>query len=238
MGRVDAITFDFWNTLIAEQLGSDHRVARWSAALREHELEVPEETFTEAVTALWVWFQQEWEENRQVTQAAATDHFLAGVGLSGHEAVRAALLQSLHDGFDPAEMTMAPHLADALEALRSAGVRIGIICDVGITPSVTLRRYLEHHGVLGHFNHWSFSDDVGVYKPDPAIYAHAMAGLGVTDPSRMAHIGDLRRTDVTGARAAGWLSLRYTGFNDDTSELPEADLVIDDHLELPVALAR
>ena len=37
----------------------------------------------------------------------------------------------------------------ALEQLKAGGLRVGIICDVGLTPSVTLRGYLEHHGLLG-----------------------------------------------------------------------------------------
>ena len=61
---------------------------------------------------------------------------------------------------------LAPNVGDSLRALAGAGVRIGIICDVGLTPSATLRRYLDHHGLLGYFDHWSFSDEVGWYKPD------------------------------------------------------------------------
>jgi putative hydrolase of the HAD superfamily len=143
------------------------------------------------------------------------------------------MVASLREGFDPSEMETAPALAESLEQLRSSGLRIGIICDVGLTPSVTLRSYLDHHGLLQYFDHWSFSDEVGVYKPDGRIFAHAMEGLGITDPAAMAHIGDLRRTDVAGARAAGWRSLRYTGFSDDPTDLPEADDVVSDHSQLP-----
>ena len=54
-----------------------------------------------------------------------------------------------------------------------AGLRIGIVCDVGLTGSPTLLAHLEHHGLADHFDHWSFSDVVGVYKPAPEIFAHA-----------------------------------------------------------------
>lgn len=64
-----------------------------------------------------------------------------------------------------------------------------------------------------------------------------MEGLGVSDPSRMCHIGDLRRTDVAGAKAAGWLAIRYSGLVDDPSDGPEADIVIRDHAELPDLLS-
>jgi FMN phosphatase YigB (HAD superfamily) len=48
----------------------------------------------------------------------------------------------------------------------------------------------------------------------------------------MAHIGDLRRTDIAGARGAGWKSIRYIGFFDDQSDLPEADHVVKAHGDL------
>jgi putative hydrolase of the HAD superfamily len=116
-------------------------------------------------------------------------------------------------------------------------LRIGIICDVGMTPSTVLRGYLERFDVLRHFDHWSFSDEVGVYKPHPTIFRHALDGLDVTDPTRAAHIGDLRRTDVAGARAMGMLAVRYRGVEDDPVDpdagpAVEGDHVIDDHNEL------
>ena len=69
-------------------------------------------------------------------------------------------------------------------------MRIGIICDVGMTASPTLRERLDMFGVLEYFDHWSFSDEVGCFKPWPAVFEHALAGLGVDDPSR-------RRTSAT-----------------------------------------
>jgi putative hydrolase of the HAD superfamily len=118
-------------------------------------------------------------------------------------------------------------------------VKIGIICDVGMTPSTALRDVLAHHDLLSLFDHWSFSDEVGCYKPSPGIFAHAAAGLGVSDvpPSQIAHIGDLKRTDVAGAQGVGWTSVRYTGsFDDASSEGPEADHVLASHADLPVVL--
>jgi FMN phosphatase YigB (HAD superfamily) len=55
----------------------------------------------------------------------------------------------------------------------------------------------------------------------------------------MAHIGDLRRTDVGGARAVGWTAVRYRGLNDDApgdDDHPDASVVIDHHDELIEAL--
>jgi FMN phosphatase YigB (HAD superfamily) len=108
-----------------------------------------------------------------------------------------------------------------------------------MTPSVTLRAHLTDRGLLGYFDHWSFSDEVGVYKPDPAIFRHALAGLSQAAgrdiaPAEAAHVGDLRRTDIAGARAMGMTAVRYTGvFDDDSQPEPEGHHVVDDHRRLP-----
>lgn len=229
--KVEAITFDFWNTMIAENGSSaDHRADQWTHLLSDAGYEMDQVVFERAMTDLWSWFNAEWEGLRIVTPEMAITRVLELMDVPRDPALVGAMVDTLHDGRDPDEMQTAPGLGDALESLRSAGLRIGIICDVGFTPSSTLRRYLDHHGLLEHFDGWSFSDEVGCYKPAPEMFSHARASLGVTGP--MAHIGDLRRTDIAGARQAGWLSLRYRGFYDDRSDLPDADILVDQHDQL------
>ena len=116
-------------------------------------------------------------------------------------------------------------------------MRLGIICDVGMTPSTALIANLEREGILELFDHWSFSDEVGHYKPAPEIFEHALAGLGGIEPSASAHVGDLRRTDVAGARAMGMTAVRYTGvFDDDSQPEPEGHHVVDHHAALTEVL--
>lgn len=237
MARTAAITFDFWNTLIADSGSTDHRSDRWVRAMRDHGHEVDHEHLEKGLQRMWEWFVQRWEGNVVVTPEHAVDVALETLGLPPTDPLRESMVRTLHDGWPPAELAVAPGIGEALERIKAEGVKVGIICDVGLTPSRTLRSYLEHHGLLQHFDHWSFSDEVGVYKPDGRIFAHAMEGLGVDEPERMAHIGDLRRTDVAGARAAGWRSFRYIGFSDDPTDLPEADAVVAHHSELPDLLA-
>ena len=233
--RVEALTFDFWNTIIAESGASaDHRADQWTAILNTAGHPVDQVVMERAMTDLWSWFNAEWEGLRLVTPDMAITRILELMELAVDPKLLDAMVETLHDGRDPAEMTTAEGIGDALETLRSAGVRLGIICDVGFTPSSTLRRYLDHHGLLAHFDGWSFSDEVGCYKPATEIFTHARESLGVSGP--MAHVGDLRRTDIAGARGVGWRSIRYRGFYDDPSDLPDADVVIERHAELSSAL--
>jgi FMN phosphatase YigB (HAD superfamily) len=234
---IQGLTFDFWNTLVAEGASAGARSRRWKVLLADSGHDVDQATLERAFTDLWSWFTGRWEGNLVVTPEDAARQALELMHIDGDDELLAQMVATLHDGTDPAEITIAPGLGDALERLRSDGVRLGIICDVGMTPSSTLRRYLDHHGMLAYFYGWAFSDDVGCYKPDRRMFDHAAGALGLEPGSTSAHIGDLRRTDVAGARAAGWVSLRYRGFFDDGADLPDADHVVDSHLDLPELLA-
>jgi FMN phosphatase YigB (HAD superfamily) len=111
------------------------------------------------------------------------------------------------------------------------------VCDIGLTPSLVVRRLLERHGLLRFFDHLAFSDEVGHYKPARAIFESALAGLRTMEPTRCVHVGDRLRTDVEGARNLGMGSVRYRGvFDDDPGEGVEADIVIDHVAELPALL--
>ena len=233
---LEAVTFDFWNTLVAEGAAGPDRSRRWLTTLHTAGHEVSPEVLERAMTDLWSWFVGRWEGNTVVTPTEAVHHALRLMEVDPSPGVVAEMVDTLHAGADPTEIRIAPGIAETLEALRSAGLRIGIICDVGLSPSATLRGYLEHHEILGQFDGWSFSDEVGCYKPDRRMFAHAARALGSPATGSIAHVGDLRRTDVAGARSAGWISVRYTGLFDDVVELADADHVIGDHRELTVAL--
>jgi len=238
----EAVTFDFWNTLVQEDLGArGRRLAGWLGVLEGEGFSVDPDALREAFAVDWDAYQQDWKANIQAGAGHSVVRVLDLLGLDPPPDVRDALTAVITDPAPGHEPPPTLHIGACLDALRSAGVRIGIICDVGLTPSRTLRRYLETHGLLGSFDHWSFSDEVGVFKPDPVIFHHAMAGLGVEEPSRMAHVGDLRRTDVAGANALGILSIRYTGVFDDPGrpdDGPERTAVHDlaDHADLPAVL--
>jgi FMN phosphatase YigB (HAD superfamily) len=240
---LDAITFDYWNTLMAEDtdLLREQRVERILEVLGAagHPLERGE---LEAIfERSWTAFVQAWKDNVQYTSADATEALVGELGDDIGPDLRSQLNEAMFGG-PSRNLSPTPNIGACLEALKGAGLRIGIICDVGMTPSPVLREHLADHDLLRYFDHWSFSDEVGVYKPDPTIFEHALAGLGAT-ADRAAHVGDLRRTDVAGALQMGMVAVRYTGVADDDDlalgdghKAAEADLVVHDHAELPAAL--
>jgi HAD superfamily hydrolase (TIGR01549 family) len=234
---IEAITFDFWNTLVREDPGGRDRTAsKWLGILEEAGFACERQQWDAAAEASWKRFTDAWERNERYTATEAAIHIVEHLGYTVPDDVHQRLV-AIYADLEGRNLELTPGVADVLRTLKGAGLRIGIICDVGMTPSTSLRKVLDGHGVLELFDHWSFSDEVGHFKPSPAIFEYALEGLGGVAPDRAAHIGDLRRTDVAGALGMGMTALRYTGvFDDPRTDHPEAHHVVADHAELPALL--
>lgn len=231
---VHAVTFDFWNTLFRSDTASTTQQRRdaFAAVFAAREIALDLEVVDSVLDHVLEQHHLAWHDNRQFTATHALDEALRLLGdLAGRD-VRDELHEAWLRASRRADIEPTPGVHDTLAALSDAGVRVGIVCDVGLTPSGVLREYLEQHDLLRYFDHWSFSDEVGVYKPDPAIFKHALDGLGVDDPARAVHVGDLRRTDIAGASGFGMTAVRYRGVFDDPPADVEGHHVIDDLREL------
>ena len=101
---------------------------------------------------------------------------------------------------------------------------------------MVLRQILDRYGLLGHFKHTTFSDEVGIRKPDPEIFAMTLRAVG-GDPDHAVHVGDDPVLDVEGARAAGMRVIQVTRGPMDPAAIPAADVVIRELSELPDAVA-
>ncbi len=238
-GAIRAVTFDFWQTLMGEEPGhlSALRRAAWTRILREAGHDVPDDVLRGAFDDEWLEYEANWIAGRQYRAADAAHHLMDRIGDAFSPDTRLALTEAFVETGREASLEPAPWIADTLRTLREGGVRIGIVCDVGMTGSPILLWHLERNGLLGFFDHWSFSDVVGVYKPAREIFEHALEGLGGVAAANAAHVGDRLRTDVAGARSMGMVSVRYTGMHDDTAEgFAEADHVLASHGDLPAAL--
>ena len=237
---IEAVTFDFWETLIHEAplTMREGQIRGWVEALHAGGIDVTRDDVAAALAANWQVFDERWAANDgQHTPVDAVAFMCGHLGLDAPDALRGELVNVFTRVGETAPLELAPGIQECLVRLRGAGVAVGIVCDVGMTPAPTLRLRLERHGVLEHFGGWAFSDETGWFKPAPEAFAPALRALGVSDPRRAAHVGDRRRTDVAGARALGMVSVRYAGWYDDPAENgAEADHVLTDHRDLCAAL--
>lgn len=149
-----------------------------------------------------------------------------------HEAVPFTAVTAAYE-----ELTLEylPQLLDgvksAIESLASK-YQIGLICNTGYTGGRVLRQVLAQHGLIGYFAVLTFSNEHGWLKPDPRIFLHTLAELGVP-PEHALHIGDTEDMDIAGAKAAGLYSARYLQEGDnDGAVTSQADLLFFDWSEL------
>ena len=104
-------------------------------------------------------------------------------------------------------------MLDWARALQHAGIRTGILSNLGDAMT---------EGVLSRFDfaafhHRTWSYTVGHAKPEPQIYAHAVAGLA-TPAAHILFLDD-REENIQGAQQAGLQILLYT-----THEAFEAEM--------------
>jgi putative hydrolase of the HAD superfamily len=110
-----------------------------------------------------------------------------------------AFFRDLFEYFaDAAAWELFPDTEPALAGLQARGLRLGIVSNF----DGRLIRICEGLRIAPAFNALVMSGRVGYAKPDPRIFAIALARLGVT-PAEAAHVGDSEREDLAGAEAAG-----------------------------------
>jgi putative hydrolase of the HAD superfamily len=82
--------------------------------------------------------------------------------------------------------------------MRAAGLRLVVVSNW----DVSLHDRLSEADIAARVDGAVASAEVGVAKPDPALFARALELAGV-GPSEALHAGDSPEEDVEGARAAG-----------------------------------
>ena len=237
MARIRAVTFDLWNTLLTSTPGAvEIRSRFWREVIVERGLDIGDDLLHGTLSMLPTRFDEEWRAGRQYgpTDALADCFTACGDRLASED--RDALAAAIEAASYELKVAPVADAADVLSAVAATGVAVGIISDTTLAVGRHLRTYLDQHRILQHVTFAAFSDEVGVYKPDPAIFRVALDGLGIDDPTTVAHVGDLMRTDVAGARAMGMVTVRFRGVVDDPEDGAEADHVIDRLADLSVVL--
>jgi len=231
---IEAVTFDFWNTIATVPQGamSAARERAVAAACASHDVEVEADLLLEALERVGLDWERSWAEGRHLHPHEAAASLVRALGVEG--AAREMVAEAFLGAGREVELEFAPGIHECLGTLAGRGLRLGIVCDVGFSGGELLRGLLADEGLLEHFSGWAFSDEVGHYKPAPEIFEAALGALRA-QPGQAMHVGDLRRTDVVGAAALGMRTVRYRGLNDESAAEggEEADFVLDSHDQLP-----
>jgi putative hydrolase of the HAD superfamily len=131
------------------------------------------------------------------------------------------------------DLRILPDALALLSWLDARRVRMGVVT-AGL--QVKQAEKLVRLGVLPYLDPRAifFSDEMGVSKPNPKIYAKACRALGVA-PARVLYVGDRPSHDVAPARAVGLRTVLYRGAHGRWSEDPSAaapDHVVHDLADL------
>jgi len=143
-------------------------------------------------------------EHHEVTSRQRFARALALVGVADDATAEALSLAHMAH---LADHTLLPAGHAELLGDLAADHRLGLVSNFDHAP--TACAVLARHGIEHHFAVRVISADFGRRKPHPAIFATALAQLGVAAPEAL-YVGDTHADDVVGALAAGmdvaWLA--------------------------------
>ncbi len=204
-------------------------MATRAGALRRY-LEMSEQEAHDLLAEAWAKHDEAWKQVETFGPGRMAAYCLEAREVDDDESIR-ALTKEFEEASINAGVEAVEQAGATLGALKSANIRIGLVCDTGFTPGRVVRQLLDEAGLCDYLEVLCFSDEVGVPKPGNEIFAKALAELGVRPPEAL-HVGDLRRTDIAGAHDVGMHAARFKGIHDDTSDATEAEIVMTDHRQI------
>lgn len=237
---LQAVTFDYWNTLFVDTRGREREYRR-AEILREEVSRVAADPSAAAINdalrsgyglfdSLWVG------EHRTPLCVETVDGILAALRVRLPDDARQRIVTQFEELILELPPEPMPGSIYALPALAER-YRLAVICDTGYSPGLVLRELLERNGMLKYFRYLYFSNEHAMSKPDPRVFTRTLEELGVR-AGEAAHVGDIQRTDIAGAQGAGMAAVLFVAANDHDAHDTTADLVVRHFDELPAALGN
>ncbi len=245
--KIQAITFDFWDTLALDDSDEAHRAAAgllpkpearqalFLSELSAHAPHIGEDAAVRAWSDMLARFRHAWKvEHHPPSVATRLSWAMASLELSPTPGFDALVhdLERMEVEIPPAPI---PGIVEALGVLAERHP-LGIISDTVVTPGQGLREILASWGILHHFHTLIFSDEVGAAKPAPRVFQAAADGFGI-DIGGLVHIGDRESNDIVGPQAVGARAVLCTASVDRGSAATAADAVFDSYAVLPAVIA-
>ncbi len=226
---MNLISIDFWNTIVvAHTNGEERHKARYDALIERaagYNESLTKDRIDQAHTYASQRFDEIWiDEQRTPNSPELVAFTLEKLGIRFSENETAEITRIYEESLMDGPPDLAPGVADAVKHL-SEKYKLAIISDTMFSPGRVLREFLHGHDILQYFSAFSFSDEVGVSKPHPKMYKKVLSETG-TGVSGSFHIGDMQRTDITGAKAMGMGAILYTGVNESDKDQTTADHVL------------
>lgn len=207
---IKAVTFDLWNTLLVEKKYTDRRLEILGEALTAEGRSFDPAALSEAYRTAQQRHDKLWSrKHSHYPLSERLDDILAGADAALRPAAKATVMDRWGDTILENPPPLTEGAVETVSAIAKR-FRLGIISDTGITSGAKISELLGRYGILRHFTVRVWSDETGVSKPRREAFEAALKGLNA-EPCEAMHVGDLLRTDVAGAKAAGmkgvWLNV-------------------------------
>jgi len=248
VAAIKAITFDLWDTMIADETDEPRRAAMGLAskpkarrdlmhtALERHGA-IAYDTVVCAYDVTDAAFNKVWKGYSVTwTVAERLTVLLDDLGRELPEDEFAALVAATENMEGEVPPDAIPGIKEALQAL-SATYKLCVVSDALVSPGRVLRGMLAHHGLEEYFSGFVFSDEIDCSKPDPRMFTNAAEQLGV-ELDCMVHIGDRDHNDVKGPQALGMKAVLFTATRDNDKDTTSADAICERHADLPGVIER
>ncbi|MFH1141919.1 MAG: HAD family hydrolase [Chloroflexota bacterium] len=243
MPPIQVVTLDLWQTLIIDrqEWGRERtrlRIGGTVDALCDAGEPATEAQVREAYRACYRACTAVRQEGRDVSFKEQVQIFVRCIADGLLERISrdtfARILNRYADSFFESPPALVEGVPDMLSTLKDKGYRLGIISNPGQTPGRLVRAYLEDLDIIHYFDHATFSDEVRLSKPAPAIFLHTLASMGCL-AEQVVHVGDHLRDDVLGAQQVGIATVWVKGFDSSTVDVTPT-VTIESIAELPGAL--
>ena len=203
---IKAVSFDFYNTLVDYDPPREEVQA---AICREFGIEVAPQALRRAIPAADDFFYEEYTrlplskrspEEKYDLYAEYETRLLNGAGVEVSREVALKILTKfgLKLRQPEANLVLFEDVTPALTELKGQGLTLGLVTNVDFDIAPLAHKL----GMLPYLDFLVTSLDVGVGKPDPAIFRAALERAGA-EASEAMHVGDQYHVDVLGARNAG-----------------------------------
>ena len=200
-GKITAVLFD-WDLTLAYTEGIDTYEERLQLIFQHAGLNYTVEEIEDAVRDYQLdtgMLGQNLPESALQTRQNIADYYRQLLVRLGYINENWTFYDRLYDVFAKIPSLLYKDSVPALQALKKRGLVLGIITN----HSSLIRPVIDAHvGEYISSSHVIISQDLQVYKPDPAIFRHAARQIGIL-PENCLFVGDNLEVDAIGAVQRG-----------------------------------
>ncbi|MFX1328227.1 MAG: HAD family hydrolase [Promethearchaeota archaeon] len=223
---IKTVTFDLWNTIFANRFYSDIRLHYLNHFLKKNEIVLSFNKVKDAFNSTFHISDLNLEKinYRHIYTHERISNLFQVLDIKYSE----SQIKEIEKDFEEVMLNAPPPLKTGVkETLKelSPDFNIGLISNTGITPGRIIKKVFDIYDIQKYFQLTLFSDETGVYKPNPLMFETALKKLKCK-PQNAIHIGDILETDIKGAKNCNMLTIWINDSSSSRSQNIEPDYEI------------